>query len=160
MQTAASFYQQRIWRNYLFKKETRMPIIYVLVVVAYILSIDPFFQFIKRKIQPTKISQSSHQISAFVDDVSIFFQNLTDIGKHENCKEKFKKATNLKVNRTKSNLFKLGAWKNETHWQITWIKSQEPIKMLGILWYENIPLQIITITRVHNSPFINCQRNF
>jgi hypothetical protein len=95
-----------------------------------------------------------------VDDVSNFFQNLTDIGKHENCIEKFKKATHLKVNRTKSYLFKLGAWKNETHWQITWIKSQEPIKMLGILWYKNIPLQIITITRVHNSPFINCQRNF
>lgn len=104
----------------------------------YILFIDPFLKFIKRKIQPTQISQSSHQISAFVDDISIFIQNLTDIEKLENCIEIFEKATNSKVNRTKSYLLKLGAWKNEIQWPNTWIKSQESIKMLGIHWYEDV----------------------
>jgi hypothetical protein len=35
----------------------------------YILFIDPFLKFIKKKINSTQISQSSHQINAFVDDV-------------------------------------------------------------------------------------------
>jgi hypothetical protein len=104
----------------------------------YILFIDPFLKFIKKKINSTQISQSNHQISAFVDDIAIFIQNLTDIGKLENCIEIFEKATNSKVNRTKSYLLKLGAWKTETQWPVTWITSQESIKMLGIHWYEDI----------------------
>jgi hypothetical protein len=103
-----------------------------------ILFIDPLLKFIKKKINFTQISQSSHQISAFVDDLSIFIQNLTDIGKLENCIEIFEKATNSKVNRTKSYLLKLGAWKTETQWPVTWRKSQESIQMLGIHWYEGI----------------------
>jgi hypothetical protein len=104
----------------------------------YILFIDPLLKFIKKKINSTQISQSYHEISAFVDDISIFIQNLTDIGKLENCIEIFEKATKSKVNRTKSYLLKLGAWKTETQWPVTWITSQESIKMLGIHWYEDI----------------------
>jgi 2-iminoacetate synthase ThiH len=32
----------------------------------------------------------------------------------------------------------LGAWKTETQWPVTWVTSQESIKMLGIHWYEDI----------------------
>jgi hypothetical protein len=73
-----------------------------------------------------------------VEDISLFIQNLTDIGKLENCIEIFEKATKSKVNRTKSYLLKLGACKTETQWPVTWITSQKSIKMLGIHWYEDI----------------------
>ncbi len=103
----------------------------------YIIFIELFLKLINNQINPTAITKSSHQVSAYVDDISNFIQTKSDIPKLERCIETFELSTNSKVNRSKSYLLKLGGWTKEGKWPVSWIKTQESIKMLGIHWYQD-----------------------
>lgn len=119
-----------------------------LAMYLYIIFIEPFLKLIKKQIQPLFISQAKHQISAFVDDVSVFINNPADLSRLEKCIEIFEKATNPKVNKAKSQFLKLGRWTDDSQWPDTWLKSAKSIKILGICWHQDI---LTTI----NQNFIN-----
>lgn len=108
----------------------------------YVIFIEPFLQLLKAEIQPVNITKSSHQINAFVDDVSIFLINFKDLKKLEICVTDFEQATNSRINKNKSNFLQLGAWKMESKEQETWIKSTDSLKMLGITWFPDIKTTI------------------
>lgn len=109
-----------------------------LAMYLYIIFIDPFFKFIKQQVKPIRISQANYKISAFVDDVSIFIENIEDIKTLERCIDIFEAATNSRVNKVKSKIFKLGVWTEEYQRPVTWINSVDSIKMLGIHWHQTI----------------------
>ncbi|KAI9559441.1 pol-like protein [Daphnia sinensis] len=64
-----------------------------LAMYLYILFIEPFLKLIKKQIKPIKIAQASHQVSAFVDDVSVFIDSPEELKKLEQCIKIVEKAT-------------------------------------------------------------------
>jgi exonuclease III len=121
----------------------------------YIIFIEPFLKLIKKQIQPIIISQASHQISAFVDDVAIFIENPADLTRLEKSIEVFEKATNSRINKAKSHILKLGQT-DEKQWPTTWLSSAKSVKMLGIHWHQNI---LTTIDQNCNALVVKIQQS-
>ena len=79
----------------------------------YILYIEPFLQHLKHSLKQVKIFNYNLEISAFVDDITVFINNKRDLKTLENCIANFEQATNAKINREKTQVLKLGDWGNE-----------------------------------------------
>ncbi len=109
-----------------------------LAMYLYIIFLEPFLLLLKNKISPTYIKQSPYLLTAFVDDVSITISKLSNFKVLNECISTFEKGTNSKVNKSKTQTLALGTWINNKTWPESWIQPQEPIKILGIQWCQNI----------------------
>ena len=71
------------------------------------------------------------KISGYADDTNILVADYESITNIFNVLTKFELATGALLNKAKTNIFGIGAWKDRTNWPISWLCS-------NVNWFESL----------------------
>jgi len=98
----------------------------------YIIYIESLQLEIQRRITASRIGSEQIQTGGFIDDITIFISDETDLKEVEKILEEFQETTNSKINKNKTTIMGLGSWTGRKKWPLTWIKTTPSTKILGI----------------------------
>ena len=88
-------------------------------------------------IKGVNIGKKEIKPSQFADDTTVFLRNQDSVSNLLKLLRKFKQASGLEINTTKTEAMWLGAWRNRTDTPFNFKWPQEPIRALGVFFSYN-----------------------
>lgn len=116
----------------------------------FVIYIEPLLVRLSNSIEGIQFFGNSIRVRAMVDDVVIFASRDDDVIKASEILDLFCDWTKAMMNREKTKIMGVGAWKNRQAWPVIWLRSSPTLKLLGIPFSPNI---METVDRVWDSAF-------
>jgi len=109
-----------------------------LAMYLYIIYIEPLHIKIQNTLKGIKIGTLNLKMCGYVDDITVFIDDLDDFYQINSILKNFETLTNSKINREKTKLLGIGLWANLDRWPLTWLKCSPFIKILGVDFYPSL----------------------
>lgn len=99
----------------------------------YILKIEPLNRALNKEITGVQVGPTTQKIGAFMDDINATSTDLDDINKIDQIFRRYEALSGTILSRSKkTKIMGIGKWRNRSDWPITWLKSTDKLKILGL----------------------------
>ena len=94
----------------------------------FILYVQPLMLQPQSHLEGIRIGKARLKVSGFIDDISIFVQEDTDLRETNRLLAEFEAVSNAKINRKKTAILGLGRWKGRTRWPVEWLQPVNTLR--------------------------------
>ena len=106
-----------------------------LAMLLYIIYQEPLYMSIKQNMYINKLSLPNNEeqcIQGYADDSTLIIVDSISLINMEKEISLFEKASGSVLNKNKTFIMGIGAWRDSHHWDLSWLKTVNCLKILGI----------------------------
>ena len=106
-----------------------------LAMLLYIIYQEPLYMSIKQNMYINKLSLPNNEeqcIQGYADDSTLIIVDSISLINMEKEISLFEKASGSVLNKNKTFIMGIGAWRDRHHWDLSWLKTVNCLKILGI----------------------------
>jgi hypothetical protein len=128
-----------------------------LAMPLFLLNMEPFLQYIRRKIRGVQIGRVHQRDEAYVDDTSALSTHLEDMRTLNAAFLKFEAVSGTVLNRKdKSKVMGLGDWAGKEDWPLPWINTVNSLKIFGIVFHPTLSETITASWNLRKDKYSKC----
>ena len=129
--------------------------------LLYIIYIEPLLLYLERNLSGVSVAGIPQVVEAFCDDINVVTSELDDLVKTDEAIRKFEAMSGAILSRNfKCKVLGIGRWKAKKNWPIDFIRTENEIKIFGILFKDSYQSMIKVNWDVRFGKFSNCIKSW